>query len=663
MYDGAVKIDTSLDHEGLKKSMEKFKQAVEDGAKSAQKEFSKVDDAVSQTARNAEKLDSSFKVDDESQREMVKTLDNLNAKIYVQQQQLSKLQAEYTRVVSRQGENSDAALKLQKQILNTEGSIDSLIKKSDKMVSSMSGGAQEVSSDIKSTGSLLTSIFDAAGLHVGDSINGILEAFEGMKRSAGTSSASASDALGGVSIAGAAIGGAVIGGIGVASGALLDLQKRARELASEIEFSANRIKVALGLTDEEAKTAEKSITNIYRAGLVDSRGEAEESLTAVMRLMGAQGKEAESLANKVVGIKVAFGEDFATTARTASTMMQTFGIDGSTALDIIAAGLQTSANKNGDLLDVLNEYSPAFKRMGFDGEEMLGKIVSATDAGAFSADKAADAFKEFYNRAAGGDASFVEALNDLGISGEDAMKKITSGGEIAKSEFELVATKLSSVTSESKQARIASLLFGSQWEDVGTTAVLALADVDNSIDSTKGKAETAYKELSENTQTNAKKFERTWGESFTKVGAQISGSLLGPLGTLFNLIDELKGGLQGNGNGAISQLINLLNGKSYAEEMKKANGGYATGTASASPGWHWVGEGGPELKYFHGGEVVKTAAQSMAMANSAMAGSAAFPMTSITNYNIKVDDLDTFNAIVNRVKYEQQYERMGYSGR
>jgi TP901 family phage tail tape measure protein len=40
-------------------------------------------------------------------------------------------------------------------------------------------------------------------------------------------------------------------------------------------------------------------------------------------------------------------------------------------------------------------------------------------------------------------------------------------------------------------------------------------------------------------------------------------------------------------------------------------GGYGGGTGSANPGWHWVGEHGPELRAFKGGETVLNAAQSM----------------------------------------------------
>lgn len=47
-----------------------------------------------------------------------------------------------------------------------------------------------------------------------------------------------------------------------------------------------------------------------------------------------------------------------------------------------------------------------------------------------------------------------------------------------------------------------------------------------------------------------------------------------------------------------------------AKKGKKPFGGYASGTQSAVPGWAWVGEDGPELMRFRGGEQVLNARQS-----------------------------------------------------
>jgi phage-related tail protein len=48
--------------------------------------------------------------------------------------------------------------------------------------------------------------------------------------------------------------------------------------------------------------------------------------------------------------------------------------------------------------------------------------------------------------------------------------------------------------------------------------------------------------------------------------------------------------------------------------------GYADGTLGAKPGWAWVGERGPELAYFHGGEKVMSHEQSLAALHAVPAG-------------------------------------------
>ncbi len=61
---------------------------------------------------------------------------------------------------------------------------------------------------------------------------------------------------------------------------------------------------------------------------------------------------------------------------------------------------------------------------------------------------------------------------------------------------------------------------------------------------------------------------------------------------------------------------NSLAGAAYGGRSYGANSGargYASGTESAKPGWAMVGENGPELMFFHGGEKVLNAAQTAAL--------------------------------------------------
>uniref|UniRef100_UPI0035B3A97C hypothetical protein n=1 Tax=Ferrovibrio sp. TaxID=1917215 RepID=UPI0035B3A97C len=82
-----------------------------------------------------------------------------------------------------------------------------------------------------------------------------------------------------------------------------------------------------------------------------------------------------------------------------------------------------------------------------------------------------------------------------------------------------------------------------------------------------------------------------------------------------NLATELYGGtLQG------AQLVDWT--RSQVKEYGKSLGlpGFAVGTSSAPAGWAWVGENGPELMRFRGGEQVLPHRLSVAVANNNMPG-------------------------------------------
>ena len=61
-----------------------------------------------------------------------------------------------------------------------------------------------------------------------------------------------------------------------------------------------------------------------------------------------------------------------------------------------------------------------------------------------------------------------------------------------------------------------------------------------------------------------------------------------------------------------SQIVDVL-GEIKDAWYVSGNRGYATGTESAEPGWAMVGENGPELMFFNGGEKVLNAAQTSAL--------------------------------------------------
>ena len=93
------------------------------------------------------------------------------------------------------------------------------------------------------------------------------------------------------------------------------------------------------------------------------------------------------------------------------------------------------------------------------------------------------------------------------------------------------------------------------------------------------------------------------------------------------ILDKVTGPLQSLGSvggGVLGDLVVGIGNKLKSDletwlKDKLGVGGYATGTRSAAPGLAWVGERGPELVNFRGGEQVLPAGFSPALAAGAAA--------------------------------------------
>ena len=445
--------------------------------------------------------------------------------------------------------NADAMEVLRTQTNDATAGVDKFQNAQDKDKVNKYGGA-------------VGNLAEIFGIKIPSGITNSMDKLTGFDGAVDTTTGNATSGFGNIV---GAIGGmepAALGAIGAVAGIGVAVAKMTIEAELEIDRLNAKIQTALGLTDEEAAAASDSIENIY-AGFTENRDEAEQALTAVMRVMQVSGSEAESYAAQVANIKNAWGKDYTETVLAASTLTKTFGITGQEALDLIATGLRTTADKNGDLLDVLNEYSPSFARLGDDANTFLTRIIAGTDAGAFSADKAADAYKEIFNKAAEGNADFMEAVDSLGLSSKVMVRDLTSGDERAQKAIELVMGRLDNVKDKTKQNQIASKLLGTQWEDVGTSAVLAMSDVSGALVDTTDASTKAIETMIDNTSA-------FWGRFWKKFKEDIGGTLLGPFLGAADSFDETIRSLFG---------------------MPK----YANGTSYHPGGYAIVGEEGPEV--------------------------------------------------------------------
>ena len=158
--------------------------------------------------------------------------------------------------------------------------------------------------------------------------------------------------------------------------------------------------------------------------------------------------------------------------------MKNFNISAEEAYGLIATGAQNGADKNGDLLDTLNEYSAQFAALGLSADQFMGSLVEGADAGLFSIDKVADAVKEFNIRAKDGSDSSAEAFKGLGLNSDKMFAAFAAGGETAQAAFFDTVEALNKLEDPLKRNEIGVALFGSQFEDLEAGILPVLGDIE-----------------------------------------------------------------------------------------------------------------------------------------------------------------------------------------
>ena len=275
-----------------------------------------------------------------------------------------------------------------------------------------------------------------------------------------------------------AVGGAV-GGIAVATGkAVVEAGKYLADLGNEYNTAINQLSAATGATGDELDALGESVKNIYAQGLGDDFADVADGLAATQQASDLTGEALERATAAGFNLRDVFDYDVSESARAASALMKNFGIDAEEAYGLIAVGAQNGADKNGDLLDTLNEYSPQFAALGLSADQFIGTLVEGADAGLFSIDKVADAVKEFNIRAKDGSDSSRDAFNSLGLNADQMFAAFAAGGDTAQAAFFDTVEALNGLDDPLKRNQIGVALFGSQFEDLEAGVLPVLANIE-----------------------------------------------------------------------------------------------------------------------------------------------------------------------------------------
>ena len=237
-------------------------------------------------------------------------------------------------------------------------------------------------------------------------------------------------------------------------------------------------KTIVGATGRELDELMSNSLDVYASSSAENLNEVAASMMNVKTATGLTGDALEEATDAALVLNNVLGYEVAESSRTAGALMKNFGVSAQEAYNLIAIGAQNGADKNGDLLDVLNEYSAQYSALGLSAEEFVSSLVDGAEAGVFSVDKVGDAVKEFNIRAKDGSDTTAEAFELLGMNADIMSEKFAAGGDTARTAFFEVVNALESMDDPMAKNAAAVGLFGTQYEDLEATVLPVLSGIE-----------------------------------------------------------------------------------------------------------------------------------------------------------------------------------------
>ncbi|MFD7224835.1 phage tail tape measure protein [Streptomyces sp. NPDC059892] len=302
-------------------------------------------------------------------------------------------------------------------------------------------------------------------------------------------------------------------GIGVGFAAVLGASVMQ---SMDMEAAGDKLAAQLGVGPAEAAQLAEVSASVYKNAWGDSVETVNEAIRGVYQNIGDTSQAEgglEGVTTKALALAQTFNQEVGPTTASVGQLIKTGLADNADeAFDILTVGLQSSANKADDLLDVVNEYSTQFRRAGLDGQTAMGLLSQGLQNGARDADQVADAVGQFGELALAGGTAVDDAFKSIGLSSSDMAKKIGAGGTSAEQALGMTLDALRGTKDEQVKLNAATALFG----DPGTVMGDALFALDPAtaaasigMDKASGAADRMTKAVGDNPKAALESFKRT----------------------------------------------------------------------------------------------------------------------------------------------------------
>lgn len=419
----------------------------------------------------------------------------LNTTLDNEKKQLSLLEQQLELVEKAEGENSKGAEELKIKILNQKAAV----AKTEKTLEDYSTRLEEIKDESKKAADGIDDITEAAK-EAGKTADDIEDVKNATEKAGDAAEKSSNE------------------GFTTLKGTLANLYAEGikkvvdglKEIATMTSSSSTLFQQQTGKSEQEMEAFNEQIEKLYANNYGESMNDVAEAMAAVSNsTKETEPEKIAELTQNALELRDVYGFEVTETMRAVNMLMDQFGISGDKAFNLIIQGAQKGLDKNGDLLDTINEYSVHYKQQGYSAEQFFNSLVNGADSGTFSVDKLGDAMKEFGIRTKDTASSTTEGFELIGLNADTIREKFSNGGESAQEATQEVLEALFSMDDKVKQNQAGVDLFGTMWEDLGIDGVKALMDVNGEIDSTKDSMQELLDIKSDDLETQIQTLGRT----------------------------------------------------------------------------------------------------------------------------------------------------------
>lgn len=430
--------------------------AMREELKTVTSEFNQNDDAVEKTAKAQEIL---RKMQEQSEQK----IQALSDAVEYQSRKYQEAQAAADQAAEAYGYASEEAIHARKAADDAASATD----KYSKMLYSAQGEANKLSRELEDISNNSDSSADSFD-DVSDSLEDVSERSD-----------KASD---GFTTMKGVVANLYTEGIKFVTDGLHDMY----DLLLESDSAVGSFAVKTGTAASDMGQYKDIINDIYESGNGESLSNVSDTMALVVQQFGdLNDADLSDITENLFTMESYFGYDAQEQLRAVKMLMDQFGVSSDEAFSMMIQGSQQGLDKNGDLLDSINEYAVHYQQLGYDADDFFNSLANGTASGTFSVDKLGDAMKEFGIRTKDTAESTTEGFSLIGLDADEMREKFSQGGETARQATEDTLTALFQMDDQVKMNQAGVDLFGTMWEDLGAAGVKALMNVNGNITTSK----------------------------------------------------------------------------------------------------------------------------------------------------------------------------------